>query len=124
MGVSPGQEYDTTNLNTLVAPVLESVRSIENSAASLARGWRSLINGTGRIDFFACRAANTKASATVLGVESFFTRTEAAKAHCLKSRRAHNKMLNQAVLFVPAGTALPHGSYDNPQNGLPGTAPD
>jgi hypothetical protein len=33
-------------------------------------------------------------------------------------------MLNQTILFVPADTALPHSSHDNPQNGLPGTAPN
>jgi len=54
MGVSKGQKYDTTNLNALVVLVLESVRNIENSAASLACDRRSLMNGTGRIDFFAC----------------------------------------------------------------------
>jgi hypothetical protein len=32
-------------------------------------------------------------------------------------------MLNQTILCVPAETALPHSSHDNPQNGLSGTAP-
>jgi hypothetical protein len=32
-------------------------------------------------------------------------------------------MLNQAILFVPAQTALPHSSHDNPQRVLSGSAP-
>ena len=32
-------------------------------------------------------------------------------------------MLNKAILFVPAETALPHSSHDNPKNGLTETVP-
>ena len=38
-------------------------------------------------------------------------------------RRPSNKMLNQTTLFITAQTALAHGSHDNPNSWLSGTAP-